>query len=755
MKDYTGHTIVDGELHHASVSGVKSFDIRTKGGCPRRWAWDKVFGNKADAFMNTEAKDKGTALDVELKNYLRTGDKTLSSLALKGLHILEAPGPDLGLDIAISTVEHYAPRVDGMLVRIPSLPDGEHHKYPPGTVHKVQSALTAAGVPFVGELDMAHARGHYRDDEGEYHEDPPGTVEVLDIKFKTNATDRNGNNLYFLPTDMIRDVQMSGYGEWVRRVRPETTHVRLSMLYFPEKKGLPTKVTRLHVIDEFPKAWARVESVVREMKDVARATDIEQVPGAPDISTCDAYAGCPHREYCTAYRRNSLDKTYGKMAEDHLQEKQMGLLANNPGMMNQALAAPDMRQQLAAEEAQQRAAVAQQQQQMPQQLNMVDFQQACIRLQNYGYGFPTLAGNAAQAYAALGGQSVAPGFVYPGTPAAAGARRSLHGVQLTEVAHVYQIERELSQEAAQNAPAQPAPVMMQQAPPAPQMQTYQAQPVAQATPVMKTMDAPGLSFLPPDAPQSMPQLAMQGGPQQDLRAVNGDRGTYVQTAPAGAFTSEGGNAMQGGPQPGSSYGLASGQALGAGISGYVPQEAEQATAPAQPAVEAPKKKGRPPKAQPSQDATTGAVAASAPASPPPQPAPASQAAPVASSPSAPAVALSSALTSAIFVNARVAANDSKSLSEYVDYINAELSKRYCVGSDGRPTVQDVRCAPKDSVLAFGGWKGAVREVVKADPPPPGIYHLDTFTDELGEVVADALRVVAEQRGWLYVRGVRW
>jgi hypothetical protein len=31
---------------------------------------------------------------------------------------------------------------------------------------------------------------------------------------------------------------------------------------------------------------------------------------------------------------------------------------------------------------------------------------------------------------------------------------------------------------------------------------------------------------------------------------------------------------------------------------------------------------------------------------------------------------------------------------------------------------------------------------------------DTFTDELSEVVADALRVVAEQRGWLYVRGVR-
>ena len=62
--------------------------------------------------------------------------------------------------------------------------------------------------------------------------------------------------------------------------------------------------------------------------------------------------------------------------------------------------------------------------------------------------------------------------------------------------------------------------------------------------------------------------------------------------------------------------------------------------------------------------------------------------------------------------------------------------------------------PKASGESFGGWKGAVREVVKADPPPPGDYHLDTFMDELNEAVADALRVVAERAGWLYIRGVR-
>jgi hypothetical protein len=107
----------------------------------------------------------------------------------------------------------------------------------------------------------------------------------------------------------------------------------------------------------------------------------------------------------------------------------------------------------------------------------------------------------------------------------------------------------------------------------------------------------------------------------------------------------------------------------------------------------------------------------------------------------------------ILINAR-ASFATTSLSSYVDYINAELSKRYCVSADGKPGVQDVRCAPKDSPLAFGGWKGAVREVVKTDPPLHGDYHLDLNRDELNEAVADALRVVAERLGWLYIRGIQ-
>jgi hypothetical protein len=111
--------------------------------------------------------------------------------------------------------------------------------------------------------------------------------------------------------------------------------------------------------------------------------------------------------------------------------------------------------------------------------------------------------------------------------------------------------------------------------------------------------------------------------------------------------------------------------------------------------------------------------------------------------------------SAVFVDCIPLGRDFKTLSGYVDALNTELARRYCVGQDGKPSVQDIRCAPKHvEVLAFGAWKGALAEVVKAQPPEPGCYYLDTRGNELAEVVADAMRTVCSRSGALYVRGVR-
>ena len=63
---------------------------------------------------------------------------------------------------------------------------------------------------------------------------------------------------------------------------------------------------------------------------------------------------------------------------------------------------------------------------------------------------------------------------------------------------------------------------------------------------------------------------------------------------------------------------------------------------------------------------------------------------------------------------------------------------------------DVRCAPSDSHIAFGRWKGYLAEAIRQDPPPAGAYTLDTRGSEVAEVAADVLRDLAP----VFVRGIR-
>lgn len=63
---------------------------------------------------------------------------------------------------------------------------------------------------------------------------------------------------------------------------------------------------------------------------------------------------------------------------------------------------------------------------------------------------------------------------------------------------------------------------------------------------------------------------------------------------------------------------------------------------------------------------------------------------------------------------------------------------------------DVRCAPADSHLAFGRWKGYVAERIRQQPPDNDSYSLDTRGSEIAEVAADVLREIAP----VFVRGIR-
>lgn len=682
MGDYYGHSVLDGVLQYGSVSSVKMFDPNTKAGCPRRWAYRYVHGLKeAESENSRVAKDKGIKLDAQLKNYLRTGDKAVSSLALKGLHILETPGSDLATDVKLHTVT----RTLNGIVLPPRVSDDERD--PEGVVIKITSSLTAAGLPFVGEVDYAHARGHYRDDDGQFQPDPPNTIEVCDIKFKTYAKDRQGNSTFMHEADLVRDIQMAGYGEHFRRTEPGLEHIRLSHLYYPENGGFPTKVTRLHVVQDVIPTWNYVDAVVHTMKDVAAEKDIEKVPY--QAASCHAYnVPCAHTKYCRAHERSSMDSLYAKIASDVKKEPDVGLLAANPQIMNAPAPQPDMRAQLAAEEQQMRQQVV-----AAQKPTLVEM---CAKLTSFGFGMPTLGGNLAQAYAAAGGQAIAPGTQYNSIAARPGSRRSLHTITLTEVGHLYQLAAELDAEAAQAAPT-PAPVYVAP-PPAP-------------------VAAPS-SFLSPDAPASHPNLAMQH-----------------QSAPT----------PQAEPQPASSPPAFATQTLVVQV-------------PSAPAPEA-TRRGRPKKPK---DVAPGAVATTAAPSPSPVATPVSQAAPEQpspstgpSAPSAPTPVTGNAAGSGIvLINARIEGRNTKSLAGYVDYINEKLARMYNTTKDGRPGPLDVRMAVEGSILGFGGWKGAVRTAVKAEPPPEGDYHLDTYFGEINEIVAGALSEVAEQKGWLVVRGIR-
>lgn len=668
--EYLGHAVENGRVRFFSVSSVEKADPQSNG-CYRRWANRYVFGFKEDeSEKNAEAKQFGIDGHDRIKQYLQTGEMVLGTCESRGKHFIPKPGPDLW-------VEQKFHRVEGA---------------------NITSNLHAADVPFTGFIDLGHRRPIVLGLPEFEPPDPPGTFEVNDWKFKGTDKDRNGVPTYKHRDELVHTVQMAGYGVLVGNTQPDVEHIRLSHTYFFKKPSAnPRKVTKLHVIDDCRRTWEYVESVCRTMKDVAREQDIERVPG--NIRACDTWGGCPYatarldengrviRPACSAYQKNSLDVLYGNAVRNWNNPATPNVVAQqgaiDMGILSQVQApqatqAPQQNnfmQQLAEEEAKQRAAQAQIQTQATQP-TLADVWAGIMK---HGRGVPSLAGNAAVEVARAFGQSVVLGFTQQGSG-------QLGGLTLTEIAHVYQLAGEL-------AGAQPTA-------PAPQAAPQQA---------YNTMQVGGA--LPPDAPQSMPQLAQAHAP------------AAPQQAPAVGVPNN--------PIP-------------------QQQDVPLTQPPAEAATKA--KRGRPKKddstptqevvaTQPQQTPTPSSLQSSA-----PQAAPASG--PIYTETKAPAV------DGAVFVDC-LPNGPFTDLHAYVAGINAEIAKRYCVGQDGKPSVQDIRCAPKHvEILAFGNWKGLIRDVVINNPPPKGALFLDTRYSEIAEVVADALRDFCDARGVLYVRGVR-
>ncbi len=281
-----GKTVVDGIVRRTSVSALQMADDSTSAGCLRKWWYDKVMGRSEPT---TKAQANGTRLHGEMEAYLKTGEPRLSDQILRHLHFVPRPGSDL-------LVEHPT---------IPELSDGSSGLH--------LAPLRAAGIPVVGFIDLVHDRlTNQGGTEIEDTDDPPGTVEVIDWKFPGSMDFAKQGR------ELVKTIQMAGYGKYVFEVVPDAKLVRLSHGYMPTR-GRGSKATVRADRDTIEKSWEHAESVARSTVDAARETDADKVTA--NRRACRAYnKQCIHASngYCTAGMHNSLRALIGATASSAL-----------------------------------------------------------------------------------------------------------------------------------------------------------------------------------------------------------------------------------------------------------------------------------------------------------------------------------------------------------------------------------------------------------------------------------------------------
>jgi PD-(D/E)XK nuclease superfamily len=416
----------DARLRYVSVSRIATADPE-ESGCLRKWAYEMVHGKKRP---ETRATKRGVSVHGEIERYLKTGDRSLSSLTLSGMHMVPDPGPGLFIEQDMAVPPGATePETDDAGARALAL-----------------APMDVGGVSVLGRIDLIHGRGTNKGATSvEDAYDPPGTIEICDWK-TTSSTDWIKK-----PRDLPALIQTATYAEWGFRVEPRATSVRLSLGYFVERGGPSRKVSLRVMREDVQPRLARAAAVVAQMRDAAREPNVDLVDA--NTSACRAYGGCPHREYCTARMHESLASFVGQTAAERIiagnagagvgvvgaqQEDSMGLLdsmkaeaaAKNgvsttlqlaPQPPAQPTPAPDRAAEIArlqAEEAEQRDAV--QFRAMLEKLEAYAAANAvCPYVGGGPLGIPAFGGAAAKLYAKVKKVDSAHGFAGGGAMAKA------------------------------------------------------------------------------------------------------------------------------------------------------------------------------------------------------------------------------------------------------------------------------------------------------------------------------------------------
>lgn len=677
-----GKAVVDGAPRFLSVSRLSGADER-EGGCLRKWWYEMVGGRKSPS---TRASKRGDDLHAEIERYLKTGNRSLSSLALSGMHMVPEPGPDLLVehDLALRPLDRHPE--EGLDL---AKPDQRAVAEARAAELLARAPLTADGIPVLGRMDLIHGRGTNKGGTSiEDAYDPPGTVEVCDWKSTSDPQ-------WIKPAKALPGlIQMAGYGEWVFRVEPAATAVRLSHGYFVERGGPSRKVTLRVLREDVARTWEHAEAVARRIRHAAAEKDPDHVDA--NLSACDRYGGCYHKEVCKARMHKALADFVGQTEADRLLGRQgdnsMGLLdkmkaqagstapaAPAPGVtmtntttetsvglgISALIGSPPAQQgptaeQIAAEKAKLEADEKVQREVAILRAAAEKLAPSLKKMEAYAesnpdVGVPAFTGAAAAAYCACKGRTPsgdAAGGAIPGTG-------KLAGVQVPDVSTAEQIVAQLDALAAAGQIKPPA---------------------APATPNAVAGLTSGL--LAPEAPAPTPQNT-----------------TGTSIAPAQA---------SGGSMPTASQTIT--------VAATTPPPAEEKKPEPKP-EKAPKAPKEP---KPKKDAGTAFN---------------------------------------MIVDASYEGGEIIPFAPILDALAAELAALagdldlraagVRAGADGKLVF-----AKDDSAMSFGRWEGALCALIRERQFTPGTYHLSTRGNRIAEVAASALAEVCRKTGGFFAWGGR-
>lgn len=275
-----GPAILGGRIRFLSVSQLEKFDERVDGGCNRAW-WFRYVARQKD--KDAAPAKLGKQLHRQIEHYLKTGQRSLGPLVQAGARFLPRPGVDLLVEYPFGRLYELAPG---------------------GYYGPLVSLLSAAGVPFTGQVDLMHLRGEWVNDDGELLP-APGVPEIVDWKTTKQIDDvideRTGEvkrkGWAKKTAEIVKGWQAAGYAKLAFTLWPEADTARVGHGYF-QTEGTREASKRSAIVtrSETQKLWAGADELVCQMKQVATLERIEDVK--PNYDACKSYGGCPYQEQC-------------------------------------------------------------------------------------------------------------------------------------------------------------------------------------------------------------------------------------------------------------------------------------------------------------------------------------------------------------------------------------------------------------------------------------------------------------------------